>query len=461
MVTKYLPLTFLSLIPLLCLTYLLVVANPTHGDHFHNLTSKSNRKAFEIIIGGGGGGGGGGGVVIIGGGTPSPTPVDCPPPPPLPCSPPSKPPVLTRVEIARRVIQEFKKRIECDPQGVTQTWTGPNACEYKGFKCANLKKYNQQTVYSVQFNGFGFAGRNLGIDNFIEKLPDVSIFHANSNNFSGVIPKSINKLPYLFELDLSKNKYEGEFPGAVLGATKLTYLDLRFNSFSGRVPPQVFSLQLVALFINNNNFEQELPWNLGATPAAFLALANNKFCGQIPKSIGQASKTLLEVLFLNNQLSGCLPCEVGQLKNARVFDGEGNFFIGTIPKSYACLGNMQYLILARNQLHGPVPEAVCKLPKLVNLTLSNNYFTEVGPECRKLIKKKVLDVTNNCIPGLPCQRPTEECKRFLDEPKYECPQAQQIPCLDGAPYLSRSEVAMDPSHPQATLSYSALAPGSN
>ena len=449
MTIKYLPPTFIILLPLLCSTNPLVLATPTHDDQFHNLTSKPNRKAFEIIIGGGG--------VTIGGGTPS---SDCPPPPPPPCSPPYQPPVPTRVEIATRVIQEFKKRIECDPFQVMQTWSGRNACEYKGFGCAYLKKYNQQAVFSVQFNGFGFAGRNLGIDNFIEKLPDVSIFHANSNNFSGVIPESINTLPYLFELDLSDNKYEGEFPSAVLGATQLTYLDLRFNGFSGRIPPQVFNLQLVALFINNNKLEQELPWNLGATPAAFLTLANNKFCGPIPKSIGQASETLLEVLFLNNQLSGCLPCEVGQLRKARVFDAEGNFLTGLIPNSYACLGNMQYLILARNQLHGPVPEAVCKLPKLVSLTLSNNYFTEVGPECMKLIKKKVLDVSNNCIPGLPCQRPTQECKRFFNEPKYSCPQVQQIPCLGSAPYLT-AEVSIDLPHPQPTLSYPALAPASN
>lgn len=465
--SKYLlPSIFLQLLLSLSLslslsTNQLVLATPTSDE----LTSRQNREAIEIIGGGGGvviGGGDGGITIGIGGGSPSATPANCPPPPPPPsCSPPAP----SRLELAREVLLEFKTRVEHDPYGVLQTWTGPNPCKYKGILCAINPKYNQTAVYSIQFNGFRFAGRNLGIYNFIEKLPDVSIFHANSNGFSGSIPESINKLPYLFELDLSNNNYQGGFPNAVLGATQLTFLDLRFNCFSGRVPPQLFNLQLLALFINNNGFQQELPSNLGATPVAFLTLANNRFFGPIPKSIGQAGNSLLEVLFLNNELTGCLPCEIGKLKKARVFDAEGNYLTGPIPHSFACLENIQFLILARNQLSGPVPEAVCKLPKLGNLTLSNNYLTEVGPECMKLVRNKVLDVRMNCVLGLPNQRSPEECKRFYNKP-MACPEAHlytQIPCKGSASYLTK-EVSMDDppqSHPHPTLSYSTLVPASN
>ncbi|KAL2477280.1 Leucine-rich repeat (LRR) family protein [Forsythia ovata] len=96
-----------------------------------------------------------------------------------------------------------------------------------------------------------------------------------------------------------------------------------------------------------------------APPQLFtLTLANNKFIGPIPKSIGlgQASKTLIEVLFLNNQLSGCLPCEIGLLGKTRVFDVSRNFLTGPIPQSFACLFKMEILNLANNQFYGPVPE---------------------------------------------------------------------------------------------------------
>jgi hypothetical protein len=148
----------------------------------------------------------------------------------------------------------------------------------------------QQTVAGVDFNGFEFAskeGEGLTLYGFIEKLTDITTFHANSNGFTGGIPKQISTIPYFFELDLSK-KLSGSFPQEILGAKKLTYLDLRFNSSSGAVPPELFTLDMDTIFLNNNYFDQNLPDNIGATPAIFITLQSNKFIGPIPKSIGQA-----------------------------------------------------------------------------------------------------------------------------------------------------------------------------
>ena len=196
------------------------------------------------------------------------------------------------------------------------------------------------------------------------------------------------------------------------------------------VPPQVFTLDLDVLFINNNNFIGSIPNNLGSTPALYLTLANNKLVGPITRSIGRASKTLVEVLFLNNQLSGCLPYEIGLLKIATVFDVGFNQLTGPIPHSFACLDKMQELNLAQNQFYGPVPEMVCTLRNLVNLSLSYNYFTQVGPECRKLIKSNRLDVRMNCILDLPKQRSAAECAAFFSKPR-NCPDEKSfsfIPC---------------------------------
>ncbi|CAN1294620.1 Uncharacterized protein At4g06744, partial [Linum perenne] len=117
---------------------------------------------------------------------------------------------------------------------------------------------------------------------------------------------------------------------------------------------------------------------------------------QIPKSIGSC-KNLLQVLFLNNKFSGCLPVEIGNLNKAKIFDLGGNSLAGPIPASFSCLSAMDTLNLARNKLGGAVLEALCELPKIVNLSLSDNYFTQVGPACRALIKKKILDMRWNCI----------------------------------------------------------------
>ena len=114
----------------------------------------------------------------------------------------------------------------------------------------------------------------------------------------------------------------------------------------------------------------------------------------------------------------------------------GVYFSGPIPSSFSCLSSVEQLNLASNHLYGQVPDAVCKLAgpagRLANLTLSGNYFTSVGPACAALIKDGVLDVKNNCIPGLANQRRPAECAAFQSQPKT-CPAAStQVTCPDAA-----------------------------
>ncbi|XP_050363151.1 uncharacterized protein At4g06744-like [Argentina anserina] len=403
---------------------------------------------------------------------PPPSPSPPPPPPPLPPPPPPPPspaPILSRLELARRVIQKFKKLIgeDGDPYNITGTWTGDNPCTYMGFTCAEHPVYKQLAVAGVDFNGKRLAGkvcggkdRQLPLNGFLDKLEDLVFFHANSNNFTSVIVPTTSQLPYFYELDLSNNDLKGKFPTDVLSATNLTFLDLRFNGYQGSVDPRVFSLQVDVLFLNNNNFNERIPDAIGNTPAHYLTFANNKFWGPIPKTISQASKTLYEVLFLNNQLSGCLPMEIGKLDHATLFDASNNFLTGPIPQSFACLAKMDILAFDYNLLYGAVPELLCKIPTLSNLSLTNNYFTQVGPECRKLIKKGVLFIKNNCIWDLKDQRSKDECAWFFSKPRY-CPHENSktmlyIPCKT---YYSREKkLEHRGRRASAPLSYGTLAP---
>ncbi|KAF6143962.1 hypothetical protein GIB67_017570 [Kingdonia uniflora] len=176
---------------------------------------------------------------------------------------------------------------------------------------------------------------------------------------------------------------------------------------------------------------QKLPDNLGSTTVFYLTLANNKFVGTIPRSIGKASSTLIEVLFLNNQLSGCLPYEIGYLKELVVFDVGQNRLTGQIPCSFGCLQKIEQLNLAGNMLYGMVPEVICELGNLANLSLSGNYFTQVGPICWGLIQSGVLDLRKNCVPGLPYQRSIMECAMFFAHRHKFCGYAlpySYIPC---------------------------------
>lgn len=335
----------------------------------------------------------------------------------MPKRPPNNPgPLANRARILF-ITQELKRNITYDPFGYTPTWVGNNYCLFKGFYCDTVPDLNITGLASIDFNGARFGGPFLNFYRFIRNLPDIAIFHANSNNFSGVINRNINQLRYLYEVDLSNNKFLGGFPINVLGATNLTFVDFRFNTYSGRVPIRLFNFDTDILFINNNGFSQGIPSNLGNTPAIYLTLSGNNFTGSIPTSIGRAWNTLKEVLLLKNRLSGCLPYEIGYLFKTTVFDVGFNLLTGPIPLSFGCMARLQFLNLAHNEFYGAIPESLCRLPNAYNFTLSYNFFTQVGTQCRRLIRAGRLHVDRNCILGLPNQKPASECSRFFSRPR--------------------------------------------
>ncbi|KAL3571547.1 hypothetical protein D5086_025451, partial [Populus alba] len=201
-------------------------------------------------------------------------------------------------------------------------------------------------------------------------------------------------------LDISNNLFSGSFPTAVLGMNGLTFLDIRFNFFTGAVPPQIFTQNLQVLFINNNNFMTTLPDNLGSTHILYLTLANNKFIGPIPKHIFKAFSSLSEVLLSNNQLTGCLPSEVGLLKEAIVFDASNNKLTGPLPVALSCLEKLRVLGLQNNSLTGPIPYDLSKLTNLKSLFLDHNSFSgSFPPPLISLHRLRTLDLSYNNLSG--------------------------------------------------------------
>lgn len=183
------------------------------------------------------------------------------------------------------ITQELKRNITYDPQNYTGTWVGNNYCLFKGFYCDTVPDLNITGLAGILFNGARFGGRFLNFYRFIRNLPDIAIFHANSNNFTGVINRNLNQLRYFYELDLSNNIFPGGFPASIIGAKNLTFVDVRFNKYAGPVPATLFNVDTDVLFINNNGFNQTIPRaTFGNTPALFLTLANNKFTGTVKSS---------------------------------------------------------------------------------------------------------------------------------------------------------------------------------
>eukprot|EP00501_MAST-03F_sp_TOSAG23-6_P000940 GSMAST32.ASY1.ANO1.976.1 assembled CDS len=92
----------------------------------------------------------------------------------------------------------------------------------------------------------------------------------------------------------------------------------------------------------------------------------------------------------NNNLSGQIPTEIGQLTNLNWLNLRNNQLSGSIPKEIGLLRNLESLILACNQLTGPIPKEIGQLRKLKVLYLEEN---ELSGEIPEEISLNVLRVT--------------------------------------------------------------------
>ncbi|KAF7090004.1 hypothetical protein CFC21_092839 [Triticum aestivum] len=335
-----------------------------------------------------------------------------------------------RLYQAYLVIQRFKSSISSDPKNITTTWSGHDICgrkTYLGFHCGRTPELAKNlTIMAVAFNDFGLSAPMLR--GFIDQLPDLVLFQASSNKFGGGIPP-LGSLQYQYKLSIHDDRHDSFSESKYLLGTNLGLgpVNIGVKLAVVKTPRKGTNLNSGrALLLNSNSLSGTLPANLGFSKLSYLALANNKLTGAIPPSIAHMQDSLLEMLLLNNQLSGCLPNELGMLTKTAVIDAGMNQLTGPIPSSFSCLSSVEQLNLAGNRLYGQVPDALCKLAgpagRLSNLTLSGNYFTSVGTACSALIKDGVLDVKHNCIPGFANQRGLAECATFLSQPKT-CPAA--------------------------------------
>ncbi|XAR53399.1 hypothetical protein NMG60_11021940 [Bertholletia excelsa] len=352
--------------------------------------------ALNVGLGIGIGNSGGGGV-WIGGGINNPT---------TPSGSSS-----SKLKNAYTALQAWKSAISDDPNKTLGSWVGSNVCAYKGVFCAEsqdeMGNPTGPVVAGIDLNKANLKGvlvRELSL------LTDMSLLHLNSNRFTGTVPYSFKDLASLTELDLSNNQFYGPFPTPTLAIPNLLYLDLRFNSFSGPLPEDLFNKELDAIFLNNNLFDGQIPSNLGNSPASVINLANNKFSGNIPFSFGYMGPRLKEILFLNNQLTGCIPEGVGLWQDLQVLDVSFNSLMGHLPDSISCLTEIEVLNFGHNQLSGVLPDLVCSLKNLVNLTVAYNFFSGFSQKCAQLSFRNVgFDFSLNCISGRSMQRPESQC----------------------------------------------------
>ena len=134
-----------------------------------------------------------------------------------------------------------------------------------------------------------------------------------------------------------------------------------------------------------------------------LNLRDNQLSGEIPAELGDLSN-LIDLYFFGNGLSGEIPGELGNLSNLTHLDLDDNQLSGEIPGELGNLSNLTELILSNNQLSGEIPVELGNLSNLIGLDLHSNQLNgEIPAELGNLSSLTGVFLSSNqltgCIPA--------------------------------------------------------------
>jgi len=189
--------------------------------------------------------------------------------------------------------------------------------------------------------------------------------------------------------------------------------------------PQIECEALVALYdstngdnwLNNAHWKTMIPvsdwYGLGVINGHVvdLALGNNELSGPIPPELGDLVN-LQHLLLYDNQLSS-IPAELGNLVNLRALSLGNNRLSGTIPAELGDLVNLQYLALYNNQLSGTIPAELGHLTNLSDLYLYQNQLTGPIPtELSNSSSLKYIILAHNHLSG---DSPAASMAGFLNQ----------------------------------------------
>ncbi len=195
------------------------------------------------------------------------------------------------------------------------------------------------------------------------------------------------------------------------GASWLRNTGWRDWNFNSATPPDasivrswsgvwVINNRVTSLRLGNNQLTGSIPTELGnLSNLERLHLGLNQLTGSIPTELGNLSN--LERLHLGlNQLTGTIPNQLGNLSNLEELWLNNNQLTGTIPTELGNLHNLKLLILHNNQLTGTIPSQLGNLHNLEEFNPSNNQLTGTIPNqlgnLNNLVK---LTPNNNQLTG--------------------------------------------------------------
>ena len=158
---------------------------------------------------------------------------------------------------------------------------------------------------------------------------------------------------------------------------------------------RVFSLRLI-----DNDLTGPIPPELGnLANLKLLSLYSNDLTGPIPPGLGNLTN-LSKLSLWGNSLTGSIPPELGGLANLTSLHLGANDLTGLIPPELGNLANLTHLNLGGNEFTGPIPPELGDLANLTLLALwGNNLAGPIPPELGDLANLIHLDLSFNNLTG--------------------------------------------------------------
>ncbi|XXG52035.1 hypothetical protein AAC387_Pa03g0459 [Persea americana] len=235
-------------------------------------------------------------------------------------------------------------------------------------------------------------------------LPNLVLLNMSRNLFQGSIPPSVGDMRSLETLDLSHNNLSEEIPKSlVVGCVYLDILKLSNNNLHGKVLSTFSNLTyLTYLYLDSNHFTGTIPASLFNVSLQgglrVLDIGDNQISGRIPTQVGDLP-FMSTLILRRNHVDGMVPLEFCRLTELRFLDLSDNSLFGPIPSCFN-LTNLEFMHLRKNAFSGSIPSALSKASYLTSLVIGCNDIVGVIPSwIGGLSKLRILLLRRNSLHG--------------------------------------------------------------
>ncbi|CAG7903512.1 unnamed protein product [Brassica rapa] len=325
-------------------------------------------------------------------------------------------------------------------------------------------------IHHSLFNIFSLRLLDLSANRLSGGLPqEVSfrtpvVLYLQDNNLSGHIPDTL--LANVVVLDLRNNRLSGNIPEFINTQTTNILL-LRGNNLTGRIPRQLCGLSNIHLLdLANNRLNGSIPsclsntslglgkedapygYSFGVAVVApgdststdsfsYLSLKMSVYISD-PFRMAYLSDTQYDIEFatkhrydayrggiLNylygldlseNELTGEIPSELGDLLRLRALNLSHNYLSGVVPATFSGIRNLESLDLSFNRLHGRIPPQLTELSSLAVFNVSYNNLSGAIPQGKQFNTFETLSYLGNL---LLCGQPTNTSCNNVTSPESD------------------------------------------